>query len=195
MKTTERNSSWETQGAGDGVAAQRPQPQLPALSPSLCLHSCPSFPSPAWKILPTLTSLRGSFAQVTGFNVEKIPRCFPCLAPNHSFRLSLSNLLQVSEHLCLNEVCLSRAEPGSSGRDALMKLCTSVHNKIGEQKACEVLGRERERRERETAGLGLEEKMSQNLSSQSPQHLGHVLLRAGPAGVQGCPLHQVQSKT
>lgn len=36
-----------------------------------------------------------------------------------------------------------------------MELWTSVHNKGREQKACEVLGRIRERKERETAELGL----------------------------------------
>lgn len=40
-----------------------------------------------------------------------------------------------------------------------MKLCTSGRNKASEQKACEVLGKLRERREQETAALSLVEQL------------------------------------
>lgn len=40
-----------------------------------------------------------------------------------------------------------------------MKLCTSVHNKVSEQKAGEVLGKVRERKEQKAAALSFAEQL------------------------------------
>ena len=100
-----------------------------------------------------------SFDQVTVFNAEMLLLYFLHLASKHSFPLFRSDLLQVSEHLRLSDIWLFILEPGSPGRDCLMKLRTSVCNKVSEQKACEVLGKKRERREQETAALSLVEQL------------------------------------
>lgn len=66
-----------------------------------------------------------------------------------------------------------------------MELCTSVHNKVREQKACEVLGRVGEGRELEAAGLGSVEQLEPKSFFAEPSTPGQLLLIAGPAGCRG----------
>lgn len=58
-----------------------------------------------------------------------------------------------------------------------MKLCTSVHNKVSEQKAGEVLGKVRERKEQKAAALSFAEQLEPKYSSGSLWHLACALLQ------------------
>lgn len=58
-----------------------------------------------------------------------------------------------------------------------MKLCTSVHNKVSEQKAGEVLGKVRERKEQKAAVLSFAEQLEPKCSSGSLWHLACALLQ------------------
>lgn len=72
-----------------------------------------------------------------------------------------------------------------------MKLSTSVHNKVSEQKAGEVLGRVRERKEQEAAALSFAEQLEPKPSSGSLWHLARAL----PQGLQlEHLLHRVKAK-